>query len=719
MAQKTRAELQSLKDANLASSQPGGIIALQHREVVGDGIDSAFIKLTDDFTDIPGLQEQLGNVPGSQVIKTNRVAVDSTTDGTSSAWAITDTSVPRTLTIGTVDEILDNVIRVKDESGGAASNNITIDTQGVSLINGQPFIVMATGGDGVQLKFDGTNWHDWPNNILVGTKNFVQVDDLDKLPAPSGGEILLPPLMTFDITTNPVTGLPPVFTSALRTTPGPNNNKILQTQTHLPVSYTGAGAFIRAADLGALNVEGVVFNPSEELFDLTGIAVPNAHLAATNIVVVGGTSYGSFNDNLDLTMFNCTAFARTGSIKLNNVLAANINGITVTQDLAAIGPIFEVMGQDIRLVNIIGGLFEPSNALNPQSVIRVSPDLGEDSIIEISSNAYSSAEGGDFFESGISGTIISAADNSETGSILSFADNGSGGTTVTSTAALPAAIVDTRKITMSGTTGYNETKPIFNTTGTTFDVDIPFTGDDATGTWDFLSVTFTTGAAHAQIDGTPLQIEKSFHEYNLGRTIFDASGSVFSMDDILFQSPGGALTGNWATALLQDDRRFLVTNNGDQIDTAQLIAADVTSPEIITIATAGIAVPITTWIARVARQWTPNAPEEPVGTNRFEGKKVIQDHKFMATGRMVSGGLKEVSLELWLKPHLGIFSQVGEPVVGTFGGPSTKTTLTGFVGAVDTNELDVLQIRIANSDDITAIEIVRASDASVTVARGF
>lgn len=47
MAQKTRAELQTLKDNNLASGQPGGITSILHREVVEDEIDSSLNLLSD------------------------------------------------------------------------------------------------------------------------------------------------------------------------------------------------------------------------------------------------------------------------------------------------------------------------------------------------------------------------------------------------------------------------------------------------------------------------------------------------------------------------------------------------------------------------------------------------------------------------------------------------------------------------------------------------
>lgn len=95
-------------------------------------------------------------------VKTNRVAVDTQTDSSASAWAMTDTSIARTFTIGTIDEVLDRVLSFVDESLGASTNNITIDTQSASLIDGQSSIIISVDGGGFLLKFDGTNWKAQP-----------------------------------------------------------------------------------------------------------------------------------------------------------------------------------------------------------------------------------------------------------------------------------------------------------------------------------------------------------------------------------------------------------------------------------------------------------------------------------------------------------------------------------------------------------------------------
>lgn len=102
------------------------------------------------------------NVDGSITIKTTRVAVDTTTDDSTSAWAMTNTSVARTFTIGTVDEKLNRILFFTDESLAAGTNNITITTDSGSLIDGAASIVISVDGGGVTLKFDGTNWKDQP-----------------------------------------------------------------------------------------------------------------------------------------------------------------------------------------------------------------------------------------------------------------------------------------------------------------------------------------------------------------------------------------------------------------------------------------------------------------------------------------------------------------------------------------------------------------------------
>ena len=72
--------------------------------------------------------------------------------------AITDTSAPRTVTIQTADIAAGSrIFIVKDESGGAGTNNITIATQGSETIDGQPTVTISVDFGVVRLYSNGTN----------------------------------------------------------------------------------------------------------------------------------------------------------------------------------------------------------------------------------------------------------------------------------------------------------------------------------------------------------------------------------------------------------------------------------------------------------------------------------------------------------------------------------------------------------------------------------
>ena len=74
--------------------------------------------------------------------------------------AVTDTTVARTITLSNaVSSIASKVIIVKDESGNAGINYITIDTEGSQTIDGQSSIQLQANYNSVSLYSDGTNWH--------------------------------------------------------------------------------------------------------------------------------------------------------------------------------------------------------------------------------------------------------------------------------------------------------------------------------------------------------------------------------------------------------------------------------------------------------------------------------------------------------------------------------------------------------------------------------
>jgi len=70
--------------------------------------------------------------------------------------------------------------------------------------------------------------------------------------------------------------------------------------------------------------------------------------------------------------------------------------------------------------------------------------------------------------------------SAKTGTNTIYADNGIGGTTVTSTA---HGLTIEQRITLLGSTSYNGTHDLFNTTVNTYDINVAFVANDASGTF--------------------------------------------------------------------------------------------------------------------------------------------------------------------------------------------------------------------------------------------
>lgn len=74
---------------------------------------------------------------------------------------VTDTSAPRTITLPAASGLAGKQIIIKDESGAAATNNITIDGNASESIDGAATALISTNYGALRLYCDGSNWFTW------------------------------------------------------------------------------------------------------------------------------------------------------------------------------------------------------------------------------------------------------------------------------------------------------------------------------------------------------------------------------------------------------------------------------------------------------------------------------------------------------------------------------------------------------------------------------
>lgn len=98
-----------------------------------------------------------GNVEGCTQVATRTVATSVSTNSADMVILV-NTAAARTITLATSDVAEGRTITIKDSTGGALANNITIDTEGAQLIDGAASIAIALNYGSATVVSDGTNW---------------------------------------------------------------------------------------------------------------------------------------------------------------------------------------------------------------------------------------------------------------------------------------------------------------------------------------------------------------------------------------------------------------------------------------------------------------------------------------------------------------------------------------------------------------------------------
>lgn len=94
-------------------------------------------------------------------LKRTATATDYTTADDDLLIAVTDTSSARTVTLLSATVSTTRIVIIKDESGAAGTNNITIATEGSETIDGASTLVISSNYGVARLYSDGTNWFTW------------------------------------------------------------------------------------------------------------------------------------------------------------------------------------------------------------------------------------------------------------------------------------------------------------------------------------------------------------------------------------------------------------------------------------------------------------------------------------------------------------------------------------------------------------------------------
>ena len=176
MATKTRANLKSIKDINLADGS--NITAVEHREVVNDIIDSQYNKLDDTaFSVIYGggtvgatLDSNVASISSidGRVTALEGASAPNITTVNSSSYNVISTDYvlhvtystigSTTITIPTAQATSGRILIIKDASGASNTNAITVGTQGAEKIDGLDTYAINTNYQSVNIYSNGTNW---------------------------------------------------------------------------------------------------------------------------------------------------------------------------------------------------------------------------------------------------------------------------------------------------------------------------------------------------------------------------------------------------------------------------------------------------------------------------------------------------------------------------------------------------------------------------------
>tara|TARA_R110000737_G_scaffold43459_2_gene63930 strand:+ start:3649 stop:5331 length:1683 start_codon:yes stop_codon:yes gene_type:complete len=238
------------------------------------------------------------------------------------------------------------------------------------------------------------------------------------------------------------------------------------------IVYAGTGTMFQGTNTGTFRIKQAVFVATAEQTAMNTFG--NQAFPASVMIIddCGYLNFGSLGSIANYSAVNIDLIAFGTTVGTEGFIMSNIGNVTVDGStrsnfvVDSNSPLFHFNGS-FNTIQLRGSL---PLTQNNESFVSYSPDFSHTGVVVTQGNAFDDSLGGTFFDEGHNGTITT------------FTNAGGGKTTVTTSA--PHGITIQQKVVITGTTNYNGTFTITNVTGSSFDIDIAFVANDATGTFD-------------------------------------------------------------------------------------------------------------------------------------------------------------------------------------------------------------------------------------------